>query len=120
MIALTAPATRTKWKWATTKYVSVSCQSTGKMARITPVTPPITNRAMNPAAQYNGVFITSVPRHSVAIQLNTFTPVGTAITTELSMKKASTTVDTGVANMWCAHTSSDRKAIATLEAATAL
>ena len=36
------------------------------------------------------------------------------------MKKASTTVGVGVANMWCAHTSSPRNAIATVEAAIAL
>ena len=36
------------------------------------------------------------------------------------MKKASTTVAVGVANMWCAHTSTPRKAIATVAAAIAL
>ena len=39
---------------------------------------------------------------------------------ELSMKNASTAVDSGVANMWCAHTSSDRKAMPTVAAAIAL
>ena len=90
------------------------------MASITPLIPPITNRAMNPDAQYSGVLVTIDPRHSVATQLNTFTPVGTAMTIELSMKNDSTTVDSGVANMWCAHTSSERKAIETLETAIAL
>ena len=36
------------------------------------------------------------------------------------MKNASTTVDSGVTNMWCAHTSSDRKAMPTVAAAIAL
>ena len=60
------------------------------------------------------------PRHSVASQLKILMPVGTAITIELIMKKASTTVAVGVANMWCAHTSIDRNAIATVDAAIAL
>ena len=60
------------------------------------------------------------PRHSVAIQLKILMPVGTAIVNELSMKNASTTVEVGVVNMWCAHTSMPRKAIATVDAAIAL
>ena len=60
------------------------------------------------------------PRHNVAIQLKIFTPVGTAMANEESMKNASTTVAVGVANMWCAQTSSPRKAIAAVEAAIAL
>ena len=36
------------------------------------------------------------------------------------MKKASTTVGSGVANMWCAHTSIERNAIPMLDAAIAL
>jgi hypothetical protein len=52
--------------------------------------------------------------------LKIFTPVGTAMTYEEIMKKASTTVAIGVANMWWAHTSSPRKAIAAVAAATAL
>jgi len=60
------------------------------------------------------------PRQRVAIQLKILIPVGTAIANELSMKKASTTVAVGVVNMWCAQTSSPRKAIATVAAAIAL
>ena len=61
-----------------------------------------------------------VPRHSVAIQLNIFTPVGTAMRNELIMKKTSTTVGLGVANMWCAQTSRPRNAMTTVDAAIAL
>ncbi len=61
-----------------------------------------------------------VPRHRVASQLKILMPVGTAIANELSMKKASTTVAVGVVNMWCAHTSMPRNAIAAVEAAIAL
>ena len=60
------------------------------------------------------------PRNSVATQLRTLTPVGIAIAIEESMKKASATAGSGVANMWCAHTSIDRNAMPMLEAAIAL
>ena len=56
----------------------------------------------------------------MASQLKILMPVGTAIVNEDSMKKASTTVGVGVANMWCAHTSMPRNAIATVDAAIAL
>ena len=56
----------------------------------------------------------------MAIQLKILIPVGTAIVNDASMKKASTTVAVGVVNMWCAHTSRPRKAIATVAAAIAL
>ena len=61
-----------------------------------------------------------MPRHSVATQLKIFTPVGTAIRKLESMKNASTTVDIGVANMWCAHTSMPRNAMPAVDAAIAL
>ena len=64
--------------------------------------------------------ITIEPRHRVAIQLKILTPVGTPIRNELSMKKPSTTIGTGEANMWCAHTSVARNAISAVEAAMAL
>src|SRR3954468_2892324 len=102
------------------KYVSWRYQSTGKIATITPEMPPITNWAGSAAAKYRGVFITMLPRQSVAIQLKILIPVGTAIANDESMKKASTTVESGVANMWCAHTSRPRKAMATVDAAIAL
>ena len=61
-----------------------------------------------------------MPRHSVAIQLKIFTPVGTAIMKLESMKNASTTVDIGVENMWCAQTNMPRNAMPAVEAAIAL
>src|SRR3954467_14842280 len=106
--------------WATTKYVSLKYQSTGKIARITPEIPPITNIDRNPAAKYSGVLNTIVPRHSVASQLKILMPVGIAIANDESMKKASTTLAVGVANMWCAHTSMPRNEIAAAEPTTAL
>jgi len=105
---------------ATTKYVSVNCQLTGKTARKMPVIPPIRNVPIPPTAYSSATRNSIVPRHNVAIQLKIFTPVGTAITKLESMKKASTTVALGVANMWCAQTSMPRKAMAAVAAAIAL
>src|SRR3712207_3336237 len=106
--------------WATTKYVSLKYQSTGKIARITPEIPPITNIEMNPAAKYSGVLKTIVPRHSVASQLKTLIPVGIAIANDDSMKNASTTFEVGVENMWCAQTSMLRNVMPADEATIAL
>ena len=50
------------------------------MAQIRPVKPPIVNTKMKPTANNIGVSKVIEPFHMVAIQLNTFTPVGTAIT----------------------------------------
>ena len=75
---------------------------------------------MKPTPNSSGVVNSIVPRHSVAIQLKIFTPVGTAIRNEPSMKKISTTVGLGVENMWCAHTSRPRNAMTTVAAAIAL
>ena len=47
----------------------------------------------------------------MAIQLNTFTPVGTAISIVANMKKTSPTSGIPTVNMWCAHTTKDSKAI---------
>src|SRR6202042_1533919 len=85
-----------------------------------PVMPPMMKIAMNPIVNHSAVVITSEPRHKVAIQLKILTPVGTPIKNELSMKKPSTTIGTGDANMWWAHTSVARNAITAVEAAIAL
>ena len=53
--------------------------SIGAIARIRPVKPPMVNTKMKPTAHSIGVSKVIEPRHMVAIQLNTFTPVGTAI-----------------------------------------
>ena len=82
--------------------------------------PPIRNVAIPPTQNSSATRYSIVPRHSVATQLKIFTPVGTAIRKLESMKNASTTVDIGVENMWCAHTSSPRKAMAAVDAAIAL
>ena len=60
------------------------------------------------------------PRQSVASQLKIFTPVGTAITIEATMKKAFRKLGIPTVNMWCAQTSIEKKAIPAVENATAL
>ena len=52
----------------------------------------------------------SDPRHIVPIQLKIFTPVGTAMSIVISAKNGSSTDP--VTYMWCAHTVTERAAIA--------
>ena len=63
-----------------------------------------------PTAQSIGVSNVSLPRHIVPIQLKYFTPVGTAMSIVMSAKNGSSTAP--VTYMWCAHTVTDRAAIA--------
>lgn len=50
-----------------------------ELASTIPVRPPIVNRNTKPRAQSSGVSQTILEPCRVAIQLNTFIPVGTAI-----------------------------------------
>ena len=54
----------------------------------------------------------SWPRHIVAIQLNIFTPVGTAIRKVISVKNGRNTAP--VVNMWCAQTEKPRTPMPTV------
>ncbi|ETJ93521.1 hypothetical protein D029_0178B, partial [Vibrio parahaemolyticus 970107] len=58
-----------------------------------------------------GVSKVNAPRHMVATQLNTFTPVGTAINMVQYIKNNSANTGMPVVNMWCAHTRKERSAI---------
>jgi hypothetical protein len=51
------------------------------------------------------------PRHSVATQLKTFTPVGMAMSIVVYMKNNCPPTGMPVVNMWCAQTMNERKAI---------
>ena len=51
------------------------------------------------------------PRHMVVVQLNTFTPVGTAMSMVDSMKNNWPASGMPTVNMWCAHTMNDRNAM---------
>ncbi len=81
------------------------------MDRIRPVKPPIVNTNRKPIANSIGVSKLSAPRHMVATQLNTFTPVGTAISMVAYMKNNWPVTGMPVANMWCAQTMNERMAI---------
>ena len=50
----------------------------------------------------------------VVVQLNTFTPVGTAISMVESMKNSSPASGMPTVNMWCAQTTNDRNAMLAL------
>jgi hypothetical protein len=60
--------------------------STPALANITPVTPPKVNKKINPREKIKGVLKSKEPPHIVANQLNTFIPVGTAITIVAAVK----------------------------------
>ena len=63
------------------------------------------NRATKPSAHSIAVSKMRLPRQVVAIQLKIFTPVGTAITIDESMKKTLRKFGSPTLNMWCAQTS---------------
>lgn len=58
------------------------------MASIKPEKPPMVNMKTKPSANSMGVSKLSDPRHIVAVQLNTFTPVGTAMIMVANMKNS--------------------------------
>ena len=63
-----------------------------------------------PIAQSIGVSNVTEPRHIVPTQLKIFTPVGTAMSIVSSAKNGSSTDP--VTYMWCAHTVTERAAMA--------
>ena len=81
------------------------------MASISPEKPPMVNRITKAMANSIGVSKVIEPRHMVATQLNTFTPVGTAISMVVYMKNNSPVSGIPTVNMWCAQTMNDRKAM---------
>ena len=74
--------------------------------------PPSANRNRKPSANSIGASSVIEPFHIVASQLNTFTPVGTAISIVAYMKNRMPAAGMPVVNMWCAQTMNDRIAIA--------
>ena len=77
-----------------------------------PLRPPMMNMEMNPIAKYSGDFTLTEPPHSVAIQLKTLTPVGTAMAMVKTAKTESAIGPRPTVNMWCAHTPKPKKAMA--------
>src|SRR5690625_2590507 len=111
MMQQSEPRTNTEWKCATTKQVSRYWKSAGGKARISPDKPPMVN-SMNKAIANNiGVSHNIAPSNMIAAQLNTYTPVGTAISMVAYMKNNSPAMGIPTVNMRCAHTVQLRKAI---------
>src|SRR6185312_2518357 len=103
---------------ATTKYVSVTCQSNGTAAVTTPETTPITNSTTNPAAKSKGVFQTGLPNHMVAIHANTAIALGIVMRKLAPLKNDIDTAGSPVANMWCTHTPKPMRPVAIVDSAT--
>src|SRR6185312_4082315 len=102
------------------KYVSWYWKSAGTSAIIRPENPPMLNSTTNAIANSMGASNVIEPPHMVAVQLNTFTPVGTAISMLPYMKNMSAPTGMPTANMWCAHTMNERKAMQAMENTMAL
>ena len=66
-------------------------KSSAGEARITPVSPPNTKLTRKPRAKTIGVSKVIDPRYIVPIQLNIFTPVGTAINIVVKAKNGRST-----------------------------
>ena len=72
--------------------------------------PPKVKVTRKPIAHSIGVSKVTEPRHMVPTQLKIFTPVGTAMSIVMSANHGSSTEP--VTYMWCAHTVTERAAIA--------
>ena len=79
-----------------------------------PVRPPNKKVIRKPITQSIGVSNETLPRHMVPIQLKNLTPVGTPIKKVINEKNGSSTCP--LANMWCAHTETERAEIAIVAA----
>lgn len=80
--------------------MSCRTRSREELARTTPVKPPTVNRKMNPNAHNNAGVRTNFAPYRVPTQLNTFTPVGTAIIIVAVVKYARVSVSIPTVNMW--------------------
>src|SRR5919109_2642347 len=98
--------------WATTKYVSDVWMSIGTAARKIPDKPPITNIETKPSANNIGVEKLIRPSQSVANHENTLMPVGTAITSEVTIIGMRSHGAIPATNMWWAQTEKPRMRIA--------
>ncbi len=85
--------------WATTKYVSFNCQSTGTEPVMKPLTPPMTKRMIVLAKKRKAVVITGRPVQMVAVQAKIATALGMTMMSETPLKNDSARVGNPVANM---------------------
>ena len=75
--------------------------SKDELERTMPVTPPIVNKRIKPRAHsIGGLFIGGRLPASVANQLNTLMPVGTAIIIVAAVKYARVSTSIPTVNMW--------------------
>ena len=79
--------------------------SSEALARATPVTPPIVNRARNPNTNCIGTCSRIDPPYIVPSQLKILIPVGTAIIIVAAVKYARVSTSRPTVNIWCDHTS---------------
>src|SRR5919204_5036144 len=100
----TAAPKMMKWKWATTKYVSVTAWSNGIAANMIPERPPKTKKTMKPPMNSSGALNVGRPDATVKVQANTWIVLGTTTTMLAAAKKTSVAVGNPVENMWCAQT----------------
>src|SRR6266508_4728700 len=89
---------------ATMKYESDVWMSIGTAPSMTPERPPITNIETKPRAKSMGVDKFSRPSHVVASQEKTLIPVGTAISSVVTIIGTRSHGAMPETNMWCAQT----------------
>ncbi len=102
----------TLWKCATRKRLLCSRKSAGGTASSTPVMPPITKVTMKPMAQSRGGSKRMRPPYMVKSQLNTFTPVGTAMIMLITPNTAFTSAPAPMVKKWCSQTMKESRQIA--------
>lgn len=78
--------------------------SNDEFDKIIPVIPPSENKKIKPRTHNNAGVSWSRAPYSVASQLNTLIPVGTAIIMVADVKYARVSVSMPTVNIWCAHT----------------
>ena len=66
---------------------------------------------IKPTVNSIGVANTMRPRNIVNSQLNTFTPVGTAMTVDMMPKNALTSAPAPIVKKWCSQTMKERTQI---------
>src|SRR6478609_1499073 len=97
---------------ATTKYVSETWMSIGTAPSMIPERPPMTNIDTKPSAHNMGVVKCIRPSHIVASHEKTLIPVGTAISSVVTIMGTRSQLAIPATNMWCAHTEKPRIRIA--------
>src|SRR5215475_3414256 len=105
----------TRWKCATTKYVSWSWISAADVPRKIPLNPPLTNIDTKPKANSPAAVKRIRAPQTVPNQLNVFTAEGTAISSVVSVNTEPRKGFIPLTNIWWPHTTKLRTAMATIE-----